>query len=121
MSKKINKNNCKKDSKKQTKKGAFPVKHWYIIVPIDHKSALAPYCCDIITSGAIYIGEPHKVPAIIPSGRERAKPKSASLTIICVGCGGLGCRGLHKRMFWGFKSLCTIAFLFRASNAFAEK
>ena len=50
------------------------------------------------------IGEPHSVPAIPPSGRNRAKPKSASLTISSdgIGFGNTGC-GLHKRIFCGLK------------------
>lgn len=57
--------------------GAFPVRHWKTIVPKDQRSAFASYWSDIITSGAIYIGDPHNVAAITPSCKNLAKPKSA--------------------------------------------
>ena len=57
-----------------TWKGALPVRHWNTMVPRDQRSALASYCSDMITSGAMYIGDPHSVAAITPSCRNRAKP-----------------------------------------------
>jgi len=47
------------------------------MVPMDHRSALASYWRDMMTSGAMYIGDPHKVAAITPSCKNLAKPKSA--------------------------------------------
>jgi len=44
---------------------------------MDHKSAFASYCKDMMTSGAMYIGDPQRVAAITPSCRNLAKPKSA--------------------------------------------
>ena len=57
-----------------TWKGALPVRHWNTMVPRDQRSALASYCSDMITSGAMYIGDPHSVAAITPSCRNRANP-----------------------------------------------
>jgi hypothetical protein len=51
----------------------------------------------------MYIGEPHNVPAITPSLKNLANPKSASLTINCVGFGADGYAGLHKRIFCGLQ------------------
>ena len=148
---------------KNTWKGAFPVKHWKTIVPIDQRSAFASYCCDMITSGAMYIGEPQSVAAITPSERNLtmecmlffgkmvsslgnhsvfkaavkilndksiffkkkfnfylANPKSASLMMISLK-GGFGfLLGLQRRMFCGFRSLCTMPFLLIASRARAK-
>ena len=41
----------------------------------------------MMTSGAMYIGEPHKVAAITPSCRKRANPKSAIFIVIEAGDG----------------------------------
>ena len=52
------------------------------MVPIDQRSAFASYCIDMMTSGAMYIGDPHRVAAMTPSLRNRANPKSANFTVI---------------------------------------
>jgi hypothetical protein len=51
-------------------------------------------------SGAIYIGEPHKVAAITPSSRNRAKPKSAIFSFISVGNGFGFELSWQRSIFW---------------------
>ena len=59
-----------------------------------------------MTSGAMYIGEPHNVPAITPSDKNRAKPKSAIFKMISC-TRGLFLSGCERRIFCGFKSRWT--------------
>jgi len=87
------------------------------MVPRDHRSALASYCSDMITSGAMYIGLPHRVAAITPSCRNRANPKSAILRRMSAGWGFRDLPSWASRMFWGLRSRWTIPLLFIATIA----
>ena len=63
---------------KLTVKGALPYLHWYMMVPMLHRSALPSYGSDSSTSGAMYRGDPHTVCAIASLPSSRANPKSAN-------------------------------------------
>lgn len=61
--------------------GGLPNKHSYVIIPQDHKSALASYFKPNKTSGAIYEGDPRIDKRWVESLRNSANPKSAKKTL----------------------------------------
>lgn len=66
-------------------------------------------------SDKLTIGDPQRVAAMLPSWRNRANPKSAIFSVMLTGAGSVLPQLCDRRMFWGFKSRCTIPF---AKSAF---
>ena len=62
--------------------GRSPHNISYNMTPTDHKSALAPYGSPLMTSGAMYKGEPHMVAANASESITLANPKSAILSCL---------------------------------------
>lgn len=58
-----------------------------------------------MTSGAMYIGDPQRVAAMLPSCKNRAKPKSAIFNVMFAGDGKVLPQLCESRIFWGLRSL----------------